>query len=563
MIRAAPDSNRQFLFWACFAALITTAFGFIVRALVIGEWEADYELTETQKGEIFGVGLWPFAISIILFSFVIDRIGYGTAMVFAFACHLLSGLVTIFAPEYFFEKNGPEGAYWALYAGNFIVALGNGAVEAVINPVVATIFAKQKTKWLSILHAGWPGGLVLGGIIVLGMDALLGTAAADGVEGTPAPWEWKVALIFLPLALYGVMMLFCKFPVSERVAAGVSDRDMLRELGFGGAYIASALMSLELFRVFGIYDLLASAGMELGDAGKVAVALAFAVIPAAAFGAAIGWAFGNKLLVFLLLVMCPLATTELGTDSWIADIMTPVVNAAFDTTVGGGLVLIYTSFIMMVLRFFAGPIVHSISPLGLLAASSAVAAVGLAMLAGADTAAIVFVAATVYGFGKSFFWPTMLGVVAEQAPRGGALTLNVTGGVGMLAVGTVGAVFTGYFSEVNSADALLESQPAVHEQVVTESTWVFGSLDSIDPKIADKLPADEKAAVSQAKDEGKQAALMDVALFPVLMLIAYIGLILYFRSKGGYAAVELTEGHSGPVTERDEELGGAVPGPVR
>ncbi|QDT17268.1 MFS transporter [Alienimonas californiensis] len=561
-VDAAPaGSKRTLLFWACFVALITTAFGFIVRALVIGEWQAAYDLTETQKGEIFGVGLWPFAISIILFSLVIDRIGYGTAMVFAFACHVLSGLVTIFAPGYFFEKSGPEGAYWALYAGNFIVALGNGAVEAVINPVVATIFARQKTKWLSILHAGWPGGLVLGGVIVLTMDALLGEAAVAETAAVPADWRWKVALIFIPTAIYGVMMLFCRFPVSERVAAGVSDRDMLRELGWGGAYIASALMTLELFRVFNVYSLFGDPE-TMSDAVKVGGAFAFAIIPAALFGAAIGWAFGNKLLVFLLLVMCPLATTELGTDSWIADIMTPVVNNAFETTVGGGLVLIYTSFIMMVLRFFAGPIVHSISPLGLLAGSSAVAAVGLVLLAGADAATMVFVAATVYGFGKSFFWPTMLGVVAEQAPRGGALTLNVTGGVGMLAVGTVGAVFTGYFAEVNTAEALVAENPAVAEQVLEDDQqWVFGRYTGVEPTKV--VGAEAKAAVKEASDDGKQAALFDVALFPCLMLAAYIALILYFRSRGGYAAVELTEGHSGPTTERDEKLAGAVPGPVR
>ena len=563
---AAPAAvgleRRSLLFWACFVALITTAFGFIVRALVIGEWQAAYDLTETQKGEIFGVGLWPFAISIILFSFVIDRIGYGTAMAFAFVCHVLSGLVTIFAPGYFYERNGAEGAYWALYAGNFIVALGNGAVEAVINPVVATIFARQKTKWLSILHAGWPGGLVLGGIIVLTMDALLGEAAVAETAAVPADWRWKVALIFIPTAIYGVMMLLCRFPISERVAAGVSDRDMLRELGWGGAYIASALMCLELFRVFNVYSLFGDPA-EMSDAAKVGGALAFAVLPAAAFGAAIGWAFGNKLLVFLLLVMCPLATTELGTDSWIADIMTPVVNQSFDTTVGGGLVLIYTSFIMMVLRFFAGPIVHSISPLGLLAGSSAVAAAGLALLSGADGAEMVFVAATVYGFGKSFFWPTMLGVVAEQAPRGGALTLNVTGGVGMLAVGTVGAVFTGYFAETNTAEALERSAPQVAERVLQDDQqWVFGDYTGVEPELVKPLPAAEKAAVTEAAEEGKQAALWNVALFPVLMLAAYIGLILYFRSRGGYKAVELTEG---PATDEEglARYGGGEPAPVR
>ncbi|MCH7521839.1 MAG: MFS transporter, partial [Candidatus Marinimicrobia bacterium] len=115
------------LFWACLIALVATAFGFIVRAQIIGDWGVQFNLSETQKGEILGVGLWPFAISIILFSLIIDRIGYGTAMVFAFVCHVLSVIITIFAT-----------GYWMLYIGTCLVALGHGTIEAVIHPVVAT-----------------------------------------------------------------------------------------------------------------------------------------------------------------------------------------------------------------------------------------------------------------------------------------------------------------------------------------------------------------------------------------------------------------------------------------
>ena len=129
----APDMK---LFWGCFIALIATAFGFIIRALIIGDWGTDFNLTETQKGELLGVGLWPFAISIVLFSLVIDRIGYHNAMIFGLVCHVLSAIITIFAT-----------GYTMLYIGTFIVALGNGTVEAYINPVVATIFRKDKTKW--------------------------------------------------------------------------------------------------------------------------------------------------------------------------------------------------------------------------------------------------------------------------------------------------------------------------------------------------------------------------------------------------------------------------------
>src|SRR5215210_3823426 len=147
----APDMK---LFYACFVALVTTSFGFILRAITLPEWGVEFNLTQTQLGEIAGVGLWPFAISIVLFSLIIDKIGYKTAMIFAIVCHISSALITIFA-------NG----YWMLYAGTFIVALGNGTVEAVSNPVVATMFPKEKVKWLSILHAGWAGGLVLGGVM--------------------------------------------------------------------------------------------------------------------------------------------------------------------------------------------------------------------------------------------------------------------------------------------------------------------------------------------------------------------------------------------------------------
>src|SRR5262249_45118267 len=148
-------SNDRRLFWACWIALIATAFGFIIRALIIDDWQKQFGLSETQKGEIFGVGLWPFALSIVLFSLVIDHIGYGRAMVFAFICHVASAIVTICAPLMLAKEGagseqvlaGQRAGYWMLYIGNFIVALGNGTVEAVVNPVVATMFAKDKTKW--------------------------------------------------------------------------------------------------------------------------------------------------------------------------------------------------------------------------------------------------------------------------------------------------------------------------------------------------------------------------------------------------------------------------------
>ena len=564
---ALAPANRTRLFWACFVALITTAFGFIVRALVIDEWGDAYGLTGTQKGEIFGAGLWPFAISIILGSLVIDRVGYGTGMAFAFVCHVLSAVVTIFGPGLMFSDDG-NGAYWALYLGNVIVALGNGAVEAVINPVVATLFPREKTKWLNILHAGWPGGLVLGGVIVLGMDGLFGGEVVSDAGETVAGvvnWQYKVALIFLPTLVYGAVMLACKFPVNERVAAGVSYREMLAELGWAGAFIVSSMIFLELTRVAGAIT------VELGgdpfpDAVKYAP-WAMAAVVAAAFGAYVRGAFGNPIVVAILLIMVPLATTELGTDSWITSLMEPVMT---EIGVRAGWVLVYTSAIMMVLRFFAGPIVHRISPLGLLCACSGIAAVGLALLSFADGAALVLLAATVYGVGKTFFWPTTLGVTAEQSPRGGALTLNAVGGTGMLAVGTIGAVFLGYFAETNSVDALNDSNAALSKTVVQETTWVFGEYGAIDQDAVKGLDPVASSLVASAEGEGKQAALLQVAAFPVLMLLAFGGLLFYFKSRGGYRAVELGDraplNPAEPAASDEEgvaEAGGGIPAPIR
>ena len=219
------DHNKK-LFLGCFIALIATAFGFIIRALIIDDWGADFNLTETQKGELLGVGLWPFAISIIVFSLIIDKIGYRNAMIFGLVCHVVSAVVTIFADS-----------YWMLYVGTFIVALGNGTVEAYINPIVATIFRKDKTKWLNILHAGWPGGLVLGGILTI--------ALGDAMD-----WRIKVALIFIPTVIYAVMLWRETFPVQERVAADVPYKDMLAEVGIVGALICTGLITIEIGRVF-------------------------------------------------------------------------------------------------------------------------------------------------------------------------------------------------------------------------------------------------------------------------------------------------------------------------
>ncbi len=528
---AESTQSARRLFLGCFVGLVATAFAFQVRGAVLGDWALQFDLTEEQKGIINGVGLFPFAISIILLSLVVDRIGYGTTMAFAFCGHLASALLTIFAPD-----------FKTLYIATFICALSNGAIEAVVNPVVATIHRENKTHWLNILHAGWPGGLVLAGLLSIGVT-LGGTQLGTSLPGKL--WQWQMALLLLPILAYGFLLFGQRFPKQERVEAGVSYREMLEEFGWGSAYIVSFLILMGLSQMMSVFD------MKPID---IRVVAGIALVPTILFATFIR-SFGRPMFVFLMLLMFLLATTELGTDGWIQDIM----GSVLESPIKGTFFLIYTSAIMFVLRFFAGPIVHRISPLGLLAMSAAIATCGLLWLGSAINASIgvLLAAATLYGFGKTFFWPTTLGVVSEQYPRGGALLMNAIAGVGMIAVGTIGGPAIGSMQDRSFNEVVQKDFPEVHSEIVKTAPGLFSEHQSIDPLLVKKQPEAIQQEIAAVQRVTKQQALAKIAVLPAIMCVCYLGLIVYFKSRGGYRAQVLT-GHAA----EDEKFTGGVAAPM-
>jgi len=498
---------RTRLFWACFIALVTTAFAFMLRVQLMGQWELEFGLDKTQAGTIMGAGFWPFGVSIVLFSLVLDRVGYGAAMAFAIGSFIAFALLSIFA-------TGFTMLYWASILGG----LGAGAVEAVINPLIADVYKDNKTKWLNILHAGWPGGLVITGIVVLGI-------------GDAMSWQWKIGLILIPAVVSGIMMMGVTFPTSSRVLAGVSYREMLAQVGWGGAFIVSLMVVMELTtNVLGIAVL-----------QPLWAQVAIAAVIAAAFGA-YARSFGRPIFVFLLVVMLALATTELGTDAWVKDLLAPALNSAMG--IDSGWVLVYTAAIMMVLRFSCGPLIGALKPLGVLAVSAAVVTVGIWWLAIlADDLAVgaiaILLAATIYGIGQTFFWPTTLGFVSEQFPKGGPMTLNLIAGVGMLGVGVLGDPWLGNVQDTRVVAALQSANPVIAAEYVTdEKPSLFGSYASLTPEAADARD-EHAAAIAAAERTGKGEALAAVSILPIFMFVSYLGLIAYYRSRGGYRPVEL------------------------
>jgi MFS family permease len=520
------SKHDKILFWGCFIALITTSYAFFSRMYLCGgRFITDFGLDKVAAGELAGAGVWPFGVSIILFSLFIDRIGYKVAMIFSFASYLVYTLMALAAYSAIQGVTGDallvaqKKGHLLLYWGSIILALGNGTVEAYINPVVATMFNKDKVKWLNMLHAGWPAGLVVGGFCTIA----LATQAATG------DWRIVLGLILIPAVIFFAMLIGLQFPKNEREQAGVGYVDMLKELGAFGALVGFGLVIAQLGQVFGWSQAVSWVLTGLIVAGFVAVTKAF----------------GRPLLAFLIIIMMPLATAEIGTDGWISSLMEAPMKAAGHNA---GWVLIYTSFIRMVLRFFAGPIAHKFSPLGLLAGCSTLAVLGLLALsqtAGAGMVAI-FGAATLYAMGKTFFWPTMLGVTSEQCPKGGALTLNAMGGIGMLAVGILGFPFIGGLQESTATAQLAKTSPALHKTVTVDSSYLLGPYKAIDPVKAAKVetPA-EKAALTAANTAGQFSALGKMAFFPGFMLCCYIGLILFFRTKGGYKPVQLESASGG------------------
>jgi MFS family permease len=462
-LAAGPTWNEKVLFWASFITLIAAGMGFSIRGDILADWGRDFGFTQTELGIITGQGLAGFGITIIFFSFFADVIGYGKLMIVAFLLHTLSVVLTIAAP-FAFAQYGKDGAFYCLYLGAWAFSLGNGTCEAVINPLTASLFPKNKTHWLNILHAGWPAGLVVGAVLGMVLDQI--TRWAPSLN-----WQVRWGIVFAPMLLYGVLMLGRRFPTSEAKASAISMKGMMSEVGLLGFAVVVAFLGLWLSSdIFPWLLTKASLPASLSWLGW-----ALAAVLWIGFGSYSQFRIGHWMLAFLYVLHGLVGFVELGTDSWIQDITKTVLSTERVLGLGSRdlakLAFIWVNVLMFTLRFFAGPIVHKISPVGLLLVSAVIGATGLWLLGlpATTTAWLWLGAATIYALGKTFYWPTMLGVVSERYPKGGALALGFSGGVGMLAAGLLGGPGIGYFQDY-AAVQQLHSDPDAYARYESYKT---------------------------------------------------------------------------------------------
>lgn len=511
----APNASR--LLWAGFMAILAAGVGFAIRGGIFDNWGAEYGFTAAQLGAIGGAGFSGFCFGIILGGVVCDKIGYGKLVILAFAAHVLSAFVT-------FTAKG-DSAYTSLYWGMFIFAYANGTLEAVANPLVATLFPNKRTHYLNILHASWPAGLVIGSV--------LGWILDDKMK---LSWQIQLSLYLIPTVAYGLMFLGQHMPKSEASEKGLSLGDMFKDVGILGALVVCYLLAIFCQNALGL-----PAAAAYGIGGVLLIAV----------GVMTKFSLGSLLLFVLFVTHALVGAVELGTDGWIQNITGNLFSSE-----QGKYLFMWTSAIMFSLRFCADFIEKrlGISPVGLLVICAILGCVGLNLASSMTSFGVALVALGIYAVGKTFFWPTMLAVASDRFPRTGAIAISIMGGIGMMSAGLIGSPGLGYAKDRFAGESLQASNPAAYEQYKASAPSKFlffedaTGLDGTKLADAQKVEADKRTpdqkAVVDASIAGDRKTLKADSFIPAAMAAIYLLLLIYFKSIGGYKPVHI-EGAGG------------------
>jgi MFS family permease len=426
-MESTTSLRRGRLFVVALMALFTAGAAVSMRAATAVHMRAEYldPINSLNAGEMLGTVLGAafagFAITLLLVSAVLAKIGFRNALIAAAALLIAGFAIVAFA--------GSLGVspYTGLLVGMVVQGLGWGMVETVINPLTSAVYAEDRVSRLSILHAWYPAGVVAG--------ALAGLAA----DATGIAWRWElVALTVLCLAFAALARIETFPPVSASTDAPVTPGEMIKAT------------------------------------------------------------IQNPTIFLWVILMMFTASTEFAPGQWVDVALSQIVGMR------GILLLAYVSGLMFVMRHFAGPLVHRFGNIGLLIFSAVFASIGLFALSRANSPATALIAATAWGFGVCYFWPTMLATVAERYPRSGTMVFGLMGAAGAA-----------------STYVVLPYLGAIYDKAALKAAG--GNADAVAHALGPQLHDIQVAAAS--------ASFRAVALIPLALIVIFIGIAMADRMR--------------------------------
>jgi MFS family permease len=355
------NQNSKRLFYGSCFALITTAFSFSIRAGILPQLAETFDLTGKQLGFINQMWFIGFPIAMVIGGLFYHVIGPKRIMIFAFFAHTAGILLTIYS-----------GGYNGLLISTLLIGIGNGCTEAACNPMIAdSNTGKTMNTLMNRFHMWFPGGIVLGSLISLGMTKMnLG-------------WELQIWVIIIPAIIYAYLFYGQDFPKPRTAGVGTLKAN------------AKAMLS--------------------------------------------------PLFIFICICMTLTAISEFGPTQWAQLILAksgaePMIILALITGV------------MAVGRYFGGDFVHKFDQSGVLLGSAIFTTLGLFLLS-TQTGGMAYVSAVVFAIGVCYFWPNMIGFVAEKIPLSGALGMSIVGAFGMFSTSIFQPIIGGWIDKAGDKAA--------------------------------------------------------------------------------------------------------------
>ncbi len=230
-----PPANHRAIFWISVLALFTAALANAIRGGASEAMKQElFDPTAAERsGELIGSALGNaflgFAISLLIISPLLDRIGAKRILMFAAASFIVGPVLILMAPS----AGSFDAVYGVLTAGMIFTGFGWGATEGSINALTTSIYPDDKTGKLNTLHAWWPAGMIVGGLL----SALL--------LGPVLGWRGLIALLMIPGLVLGLWAMRHEFPKTESTVAGVAFGEMMAEpFKHPGFWIFPAIMFL-------------------------------------------------------------------------------------------------------------------------------------------------------------------------------------------------------------------------------------------------------------------------------------------------------------------------------